>query len=327
MKAIVYRNYGRPEVLHLEELEKPAPKKDEILIKIRAAEATKSDCEMRSFQFAVKWFWLPLRIVFGLFKPKRIVLGGYFSGEVETVGNDVFDFKKGDQVFGSTGMRLGAYGEYVCLPAKSTIVAKPSNITFEQAAAVPLGGLNALHFMRIANIQAGEKVLINGAGASIGTFAIQIAKAAGAEVTAVDSDIKEKILRQIGAEHFIGYNKQDFTDTGQTYDVIFSVVARSNYSACISVLKPKGRYLLANPRFTDMLKTFFTNKFSDKMASFAFAGEKKEELLELKNMIEDNRIVPVVDKVYEMKDAVQAHHRVETEQRLGMVVISMGNSQ
>lgn len=187
--------------------------------------------------------------------------------------------------------------------------------------------MNALHFMRVANIQPGEKMLINGAGASIGTFAVQIAKAMGAEVTAVDSGIKEKMLLQIGADHFIDYNKQNFTNIGQTYDVIFSVVARSNYSACISALKPKGRYLLANPRITDMLKTFFTNKFSDRKASFAFAGEKKEELLELKKIIEDGSIIPVVDKVYKMEDAVQAHHRVETEQRLGMVVISMGNSQ
>jgi NADPH:quinone reductase-like Zn-dependent oxidoreductase len=326
MKAIVYRNYGPAEVLHMEELEKPAPENDEILTKICAAEATKSDCEMRKFQFAVKWFWLPLRIAFGLFKPKKIVLGGYFSGIVETVGSDVSEFKKGDQVFGSTGMRMGAYGEYACLPASSTIVAKPSNITFEQAAAVPLGGLNALHFMRIADIQPGEKVLINGAGASIGTFAVQIAKAMGAKVTAVDSGIKEKMLRQIGAEHFIDYNKQDFTNSGQTYDVIFNMVAGSDYSACISALKPKGRYLLANPRFMDMLKSFFTNKFSNKKVSFAFAGEKKEELLELKKMIEDGSIIPVVDKVYEMEKAAQAHHRVESEQRLGIVVISMGNS-
>jgi NADPH:quinone reductase-like Zn-dependent oxidoreductase len=182
-------------------------------------------------------------------------------------------------------------------------------------------------FAGSADIQPGEKVLINGAGASIGTFAVQIAKAMGAKVTAVDSGIKENMLRQIGAEHFIDYNKQNFTKIGQTYDIIFNMVAGSGYSACISALKPKGRYLLANPRIMDMQKSFFTNKFSNKKVSFAFAGEKKEELLELKKMIEDGSIIPVVDKVFKMEEAAQAHHRVKSEQRLGIVVISMRNSQ
>jgi NADPH:quinone reductase-like Zn-dependent oxidoreductase len=293
---------------------------------VHAAEVTKSDCEMRSFQFAVKWFWLPLRIAFGIFKPKRAVLGGYFSGEIQTVGKDVSGFKKGDQVFGSAGLRLGSYGEYVCLPDNATIVTKPSNTTFEQAAAVPLGGLNAIHFLRKANIQPGERVLINGAGGSIGTFGVQIAKAMGAEVTAVDSGIKEEMLRQIGADHFIDYTEQNFAKNGSTYDVIFSMVAQSSYSNCISALNPKGRYLLANPRIEDMLKSFFTTKFTDKEVSFAFAGETNEELLTLKNMIEDGLISPIVDKIYPMEQVVEAHSRVETEQRLGTIVISVANS-
>ena len=190
MKAIVYKNYGSPDVLQLNEVEKPMPKSDEILIKVHAAEVTKADCELRSFIFPVKWFWLPLRIAMGLKKPKRQILGGYFAGEVVSVGKDVAKFIKGDQFFGSTQLRMGAYGEYVCLPASYTIVPKPNNMNFEEAAAVPLSGLNALHFLRKANIQNGEKILVNGAGGSIGTFGVQIAKAMGAEVTAVDSTIK-----------------------------------------------------------------------------------------------------------------------------------------
>ncbi|MCZ6665356.1 MAG: NAD(P)-dependent alcohol dehydrogenase, partial [Gammaproteobacteria bacterium] len=166
MKAIVYTRYGSPDVLQLKDVEKPVPPDDEILIKVRAAEATKSDCEMRSFNFPVKWFWLPLRIALGIRKPKRQILGGYFSGEIESVGKDVGKFKKGDQVFGTAKLRLGAYGEYVSLPAGYTIVPKPVNMSFEEAAAVPLGGLNALHFLRRAKIQAGHKVLVNGAGGS-----------------------------------------------------------------------------------------------------------------------------------------------------------------
>ena len=324
MKAIVYIKYGEPEVLQLSEIEKPEPADDEVLIRIRAAEATKADCELRSFNFAVKWFWLPLRIAMGVTKPKKQVLGGYFAGEVETVGKDVLKFKKGDQVFGTTRLLFGAYGEYVCLPANYTIVPKPHNMSFEEAAAVPLGGLNALHFMKKANIRNGEKVLINGAGGSIGTFAVQIAKAMGAEVTVVDSTIKEEMLLRIGADHFFDYTKEDFTKSGQTYDVIFNMVAGSSYSKCVNSLNPKGRYLLGNPRISDMLRSFLTSKFTDKTAVFAFAGEKEEELIAIKEMIEAGKIKSIIDKIYSPERATEAHRRVETEQRLGIVVISMG---
>ena len=324
MKAIVYTKYGSPDVLQVKEVEKPKPKDDEVLIKVHAAEVTKADCEMRSFNFQVKWFWLPLRVALGLIKPRKQILGGYFSGEVESVGKDVSKFKKQDQVFGTTKLRLGAYGEYVCLPASYTLAPKPFNVSFEEAAAVPLGGLNALHFLQKANIQNGEKVLVNGAGGSIGTFGVQIAKAMGAEVTAVDSTIKEEMLRRIGADHFIDYTKEDFTKYGQTYDVIFSMVAKSSYSQCVKALKPKGRYLMANPRISDMLSSVLTSKFTDKTAIFVFAGEKEEELLVLKKMIEEGKIKSIIDKIFTFEQAAEAHRRVEAEKRLGIVVISVG---
>ena len=324
MKAIVYTKYGAPDVLQIRDIEKPEPEDDEILIRIYAAEATKADCELRSFNFAVKWFWLPLRVVTGVTKPKKQVLGGYFSGEVETVGKDVSKLQKGDQVFGTTRLLFGAYGEYVSLPANYTIVPKPHNMTFEEAAAAPLGGLNALHFLRKANIRKGEKVLVNGAGGSIGTFAVQIAKAMGAEVTAVDSTIKEEMLRRIGADHFFDYSKEDFTKSDQTYDVIFNMVAQSSYSKCVNSLNPKGRYLIGNPRISDMLRSVLTSRFTDKTAIFVFAGETEEELLALKEMIEADKIKSIIDKIYPPEQAAEAHRRVETEQRLGIVVISMG---
>lgn len=323
MKAIVYTKYGAPDVLQVKEIEKPNPKDNEVLIQIHAAEATKADCELRSFNFPVKWFWLPLRIMMGITKPKRQVLGGYFAGEVESVGKDVSKFRRGDQVFGSAGLRMGAYGDFVCLPASYTIVPKPHNMSFEEAAAVPLGGLNALHFLRKAKIQDGDKVLVNGAGGSIGTFGVQIAKAMGAEVTAVDSTIKEKMLRRIGADHFFDYTAEDFTKSGETYDVIFDMVARSSYSACVKSLNPKGRYLMGNPRVSDMLRSVLTSTFTDKSAIFSFAGEKEEELLALKEMIETGKIKPIVDNIYSIDQAAEAHRRVETEQRLGIVVISV----
>jgi NADPH:quinone reductase-like Zn-dependent oxidoreductase len=324
MKAVIYTKYGSPDVLQLKEVEKPIPKDDEVLIKVHAAEATKTDCELRSFKFQVKWFWLPLRVTMGLIKPKRQILGGYFAGEVESVGKNVSKFKKGDQIYGTTKLRLGAYGEYVCLPASYTLVPKPHNVSFEVAAAVPLGGLNALHFLRKANIRKGEKVLVNGAGGSIGTFGVLIAKAMGAEVTAVDSTLKEEMLRRIGADHFFDYTKEDYTKKGQTFDVIFDMVAQSSYSECVKALSPRGRYLMANPRMSDMLRSILTSTFTDKKAIFVFAGEKEEELLTLKEMIEEGKIQPIFDKIFPLEQIAEAHRRVETEQRLGPVVISVG---
>jgi NADPH:quinone reductase-like Zn-dependent oxidoreductase len=322
MKAVVYNKYGPPDVLLVENVEKPVPLDNELLIKVRAAEVTKADCEMRSFNFQVKWFWLPLRLASGLFKPKRKILGIYFAGEIESVGKGVTRFKAGDRVFGTAGLRMGAHGEYVRIPDRYTLAAKPENVTFAEAAAVPLGGLNAHHFLRKANIQKGERVLVNGAGGSIGIFGVQIAKSMGAEVTAVDSAIKEEVLRKVGADHFCDYSKEDFTQSGQTYDVIFSMVANTSYSACVRALNPRGRYLITNPRLADMLRALLTTMFTQKTAIFAFAKETEEELIALKKMLEAGIIKPVVDKVYSFEQADEAHQKVETEQRLGTIVIS-----
>jgi NADPH:quinone reductase-like Zn-dependent oxidoreductase len=325
MKAIVYHEYGGPDVLHVNDVEKPVPAKDQVLIKVHAVEATKADCEMRSFNFAVSWFWLPLRLGLGVTKPRNPILGIYFAGVVEATGSNVSKFQKGQRVFGATGLRMGAYAEYLCIAASSTMVTMPDNMTFAEAAAVPLGGFNALHYMRKAKIRQGDKVLVNGAGASIGSFAVQIAKAMGAEVTAVDSGIKEAMLRDIGADHFIDYTKADFTKSGDTYDVIFSMVAGASYSGCVQALRPNGRYVMANPKLSDMLRSPVTTRFSDRKVLFAFAGEREEELLELKRMIEAGEICATVDKIYSLEQAAEAHTRVETEQRIGTVVISVAS--
>ena len=324
MKAITYNKYGPPEVLHLSDVDKPVPADDEVLIRVRATEAAKSDCELRSFRFSVKWFWLPLRLAHGVFRPRRRILGLYFAGEVESVGSGVTRLSEGDAVFGGTGLRLGAYGEYVAVPADSTIIAKPKNMSFAEAAAVPLGGLNALHFMRRATIQVGDEVLINGAGGSIGAHAVQIAKSMGATVTAVDSGIKREFVSKLGADHFVDYLQENFAAGGRTYDVIFDMVPGSSYSACIRSLKPKGRYLCGNPRLSVMLRSVLTNRFSDKSASFAFARETVEELSALKAMIEDGSIRSIVDRVMPMEQAGEAHRLVETEQRIGAIVIEIG---
>ena len=279
MKAIVYREYGAPDVLQLEEVAKPSPKGKELLIKVRAVEATKSDCEMRSFKFPVKWFWLPLRLAFGVLRPRKTILGGYFAGEVEAVGKDVSEFHIGDEIFGASGIRFGAYGEYVCLPESYTIAPKPENLNFAEAAVMPLGGLNALHFVTKSKLKSGERVLINGAGGSIGTLAVQIAKSMGADVTAVDSSIKEKMLQQIGADRFIDYAKGHFSKNGQKYDVILNMTANNLFSGSVNALNPGGRYLMGNPRISDMFRSIVTTKFTDKTVSFAISGEKRVNYL------------------------------------------------
>jgi NADPH:quinone reductase-like Zn-dependent oxidoreductase len=327
MKAIVYRKYGPPDVLKLEDIKKPEPKEDELLIRVHAAEATKADCEMRSFKFPVLWFWLPLRIALGVRGPKNIVLGGYFSGEVVKVGPGASRFDIGDPVYGTTGLRFGAYGQFVCLPQGNSIAKIPENIDPNAAASVLLGGLNALHYMKKAGIRRGEKVLINGAGGSIGIYAVQIARAMGAEVTAVDSAIKQDFLRRTGADHCIDYAEGHFSGYGQKYDVIFDMIAQKSYSRCIGALNAGGRYLMANPRVSDMLRAVITTRFSHKTVGFAFAGEKQDELDELGKMIEDETIKPVIDRTFVMTQAANAHQRVETEQRLGPVVIDLINSQ
>lgn len=238
--------------------------------------------------------------------------------------NAVTRFAIGDRVFGCTQLRFGAYGEFVALPETFTIVSMPENMSFEEASAVPLGGLNALHFMQRANVRPGEKVLINGAGGSIGAHAVQIAKSMGADVTGVDSAIKEAFVRRIGADHFIDYTNEDFAASGETYDIIFDMVPGSSYSTCIRSLNPNGRYLSGNPRLSVMFRSIFTTRFTDKTATFAFARETREELLTLREMIMDGKLQSIVDRVYPMQQAAEAHQRVETEQRLGAVVLDIG---
>ena len=323
MKAITYTHYGPPDVLQVSEVASPVAGDDELLIRVRAVEATKSDCELRGFKFVVKWFWLPMRLALGVRRPRRPILGSYFSGVVEALGANASGFAVGDEVFGCASLRFGAYAEYVTLPASYTIVPKPANMSFTDAAAVPLGGLNALHFMRRARIRESEEVLVNGAGASIGSHAVQIAKSMGAQVTAVDSGIKESMLRRIGADRFIDYTKGHFAADGRKYDVIFDMVAGSSYSACIGALKPKGRYLKANPRLSDMFRSVATTRLTDKTAMFAFARESREELNDLRTMIEAGEIVSIVDKVFPMSQAADAHRMVEAEQRRGAVVLEI----
>ena len=323
MKAIVYTEYGPPDVLRLVELNKPELKDDEVLIRVHAVEATKSDCEMRSLNFPVRWFLWPLRLVLGWRKPKRQILGGYFSGDVNDIGKNVTQYKLGEKVFGAAQLRMGTYAEYASLPESYAIAPKPANMNYVEAATVPLGGLNAIHFIKKAEIQPGETVLINGAGGSIGIFGLQMAKSLGARVTAVDSDIKKNMLLALGAEKFINYKEEDFTKLGEPYDVIFDMVASSSHKDCLNALNPGGRYITANPTLSKMLRSLFVNRLTNKKSIFALAHETEEELHELREMIEVGKLKAVVDRIYTLEQAAEAHHRVETEQRCGAIAIAI----
>jgi NADPH:quinone reductase-like Zn-dependent oxidoreductase len=325
MKAMVWTKYGPPEGLELREVEKPIPKDNEVLIKINATTVTAGDCEMRSLKIPIL-FRLPMRLHMGFRKPRGIILGQELAGEIESVGKDVKLFKKGDQVFASTGFSFGAYAEYKCLleePKMGVLARKPVNMTFEEAAAVPTGGLEALHFLRRGNVQNGQKVLIIGAGGSIGSFAVQLARYYGAEVTGVDSPGKLDMLRSIGADQVIDYTREDFTKSAETYDVIFDVMGKSSFSGSLRSLKQNGRFLLGNPGLIQIVLGRWISMRSSKKVITGAAIQKNEDLIFLKNLIEAGKIKPVIDRCYPLEQIVEAHRYVETGQKKGNVVISV----
>jgi NADPH:quinone reductase-like Zn-dependent oxidoreductase len=325
MKAMVWTKFGPPDVLQLKEVAKPAPKDQEVLIRIYATTVTAADYELRSLKLPI-WLRLPLRIYLGLIRPRNMILGQELAGEIEAVGKDVKRFRKGDQVFAWTGFRLGSYAEYTCLPEAGVLAIKPANMTYEEAAALPVGGLESVHFLRKGHIQSGEKVLINGAGGSIGTFAVQLARYFGAEVTAVDSTGKLDMLRSIGADHVIDYTQADFTKNGETYDVIFDVVGKSSFTRSVRSLKHNGRYLLANPKLSQMVRGRRILRRSSKTVipyAAKAASETTEDFNFLKELIEAGKIRSVIDRRYPLEQIAEAHRYVDTGHKKGNVVITV----
>jgi len=331
MKAIVWTNYGPPDVLQLQEVEKPTPQDNEVLIKIHAATASTPDSELRRLKLPF-FFAFFLRVYLGFTKPtRRKILGTEFAGEVVSTGKEVTSYQKGDQVFGYTGLDMGTYAEYMCLPDKpsplaSVMAKKPANTTYEEAAALPFGGLEALHSLRQANIQPRQKVLIVGAGGSIGTYAVQLARHYGAEVTGVDHTVKLDMLRSIGADHVIDYTKEDFTKNGQKYDVILDTINKSPFSRSLQSLKENGRYLNANPGLFGGIRMRWMSKNSSKKVITWTAGYTINNLLALKELVEAGIIKPIIDRTYPLEQIADAHHYVDSGHKKGNVVVTVEHS-
>ena len=322
MKAIVCPRYGPPEVLQLREVPKPKPKDDEILIKVRAATVTTGDCEIRSFRLAA-WIWVPARIAFGITRPRQPILGAEAAGDVVARGGAVTNFAVGDRVFATTGFGLGAYAQYKCMRANASVTRIPDGVSHAEAAGIPTGGLNGLHFVRKCDVRPGEHVLINGAAGSIGMFAVQLAKHRGAEVTGVDRGDKLDMLRSIGADHVIDYQREDFTEGDTRYDVIIDVVGKSPFSGSVNALTEGGRYLLGNPRGWQMLRGVWTSRTGSKKVLFQLAGDGVDDLNALKEMVAAGTVKVVIDRTYPLEQIVEAHRYVEAGHKKGIVVIDI----
>ena len=328
MKAVIWTKYGSPDGLQLREVEKPTPKDNEVLIKIHAATASTPDTELRRLKLPIL-FAVPIRIYLGLTKPTRIkILGTEFAGEIESMGRDVTGYKPGDQVFGYTGLGMGTYAEYMCLSEKPSALAsvmgkKPLNLTYEEAAAVPFGGLEALHSLGKAPIQPGQKVLIVGAGGTIGSYAVQFAKLYGAEVTGVDHTVKLDMLRSIGADHVIDYTREDFTKNGRTYDVILDTFGKSPFAGSIRSLNENGTYLNDNPGLFGGIRARRATKNSNKKVLTWTAGYTTKNLLALKELVEAGKIKPVIDRRYPLEEIAEAHRYVDGGLKKGNVVITL----
>lgn len=322
MKAIVATAYGAPDVLQLQEITKPVPKENELLIKVHATTVNAGDSRMRSFTVP-PLFWLPGRLSLGFTKPKNPVFGMELAGEVEAVGSQVTRFKPGDQVFGSTfEASFGAHAEYKCLPEDAAIVKKPASMTYEEAATLSMSAYTALYFLRAARIQPGQKVLINGASGSVGTFAVQLAKYFGAEVTGVCSTSNLKLVQSLGADRVIDYTKEDFTKNGETYDSIFDAVGKTSMSQCKDSLKSNGYYLhtvMVTPEITQWWYSLTT----DKHVIGGTAFPRTEGLQFLSELYETGRLKPIIDRCYPLEQIAEAHRYVDQGHKKGNVVIRM----
>jgi NADPH:quinone reductase-like Zn-dependent oxidoreductase len=322
MRAAVCDRYGGPDVLHIEDVEKPLPREDEVLVRIHAVAVTRADCATREAnRRSGRGFELASRAIFGLRRPRQPILGGDFSGEVSAVGPAVNEYAVGDEVFGSTGIRFGAYAEFISVPESSRISRKPGGLSFVEAAGITDGGLYALSPLRSANVKNGDAVLVYGASGAIGTAGVQLAKYFGAQVTAVTSTKNLELVKSLGPDHVIDYTKEDFTRNGQSYDVIFDAVGKHSFVRSRDSLKPGGRFLPTDG--AGNLVRVLTTRFQDKKVIFPSSRVTKKDLVFLKELIEAGKFRVVIDRTYALEDVVEAHRYVDTEQKVGNVILTV----
>ena len=322
MKAMVYERYGPPEVLQLKEVEKPIPKDNEVLIKIHATTVTSGDCRVRSLNVPAG-FGLIMRLIFGISKPKQPILGTELAGVIESVGKDACKFKVGDPVFAFGDAAMGCYAEYKCMPQDGAVALKPSNLTFDEAAALSFGGVTALDFFKRAKLQRGEKVLINGASGGVGSAAVQLARHFGAEISAVCSSANVDLVKSLGASHVIDYTKVDFANNGETYDVIVDTVGTAPFSRSKASLKRGGRLLMVLAGLPDMLKAPWVALTSDKKVIAGPVATRPEDLRFLAGLAEAGEFKPVIDRRYPFEQIAQAHRYVDTGRKKGNVIITL----
>ncbi len=332
MKAIVYMEYGSPEVLQVKEVEKPAPKENEILIRNYATSVNYGDILARNFKdvspgnFNMPYpLWLLSKLFFGLKKPKITILGNEFAGEIETVGADVNIFKVGDQVFGYLGQGMGAYAEFLCMPEAGVLTIKPANMSYEEAAVVPMGSIMALYLLREkGNIKRGDKVLINGASGGIGSAAVQLAKHHfGAEVTGVCGTPRLEMVKSLGADKVIDYTKEDYTQSGETYDLIFDVLGKSPFSRSKNSLTQNGRHLYASFKMKQILQMLWTSIIGSKKVICGIAPGSVEDLKAVKELIEAGKLKAAIDKRFPLEQTAEAHRYIEEGQYKGKIVIAL----
>ncbi len=320
MKAIVATKYGAPDVLQLRDMPKPTPTETEVLVRVYATTVTAGDSRVRSFTVPPS-AWLPARLTLGLRRPRKAIPGMVLAGEVESVGTGVKQFKAGDQVYAYDITRLSAYADYALVPENSALALKPSTVTYEEAAAIPFGAITALYFLRKGKIQSGQKVLIYGASGSVGTFAVQLARHFGADVTGVCSATNVELVRSLGADQVIDYTKEDFTRRGETYDIIFDTVGKSSLSASVGALKKDGIYLQAVAGPAQLLQMIWASKRSGKTLIGGTAVPKAEDLVYLNELVEAGKIRPVIDRCFPLEQMVEAHRYVDQGHKKGNVVI------
>jgi NADPH:quinone reductase-like Zn-dependent oxidoreductase len=323
MKAIIWTAYGPPEVLKLREIEMPIPRADEVRIRVRATTVSAGDAELRGLKVS-PMLRLPFRVFVGLDRPRRMkILGQELAGEIESAGGEVTRFKPGDRVFGTPGLRLGGYAEYACMPAGGALAHIPGGVSDEQAATLPVGGIEAQHFISQAQVKPGERILINGAGCCIGTYAVQLARNLGAEVTAVDSTPKLAMLQELGAQHVIDYTKTDFTLAGERYDIVFDVIGAAPFKDAVRTVRPGGRFLVGSPKMAHRMGRRWAERTRGVKVFSWSPGMSEANLVRLAELIRSGEIRPVIDRTYPLEQAAEAHAYAESGVKKGHIIITV----